>query len=67
MGAKTWDFHGWATRNDVRCSDGATIRSGAFRDDDQQIVPLVWQHDHGSPLSVIGHAMLENRPEGVYM
>lgn len=67
MGAKTWDFHGWATRNDVKCSDGATIRNGAFRDDDQQIVPLIWQHRHDSPFSVLGHAMLENRPEGVYM
>lgn len=67
MGAKTWDFHGWATRNDVKCSDGATIRNGAFREDDQQIVPLVWQHDHSSPLSVLGHAMLENKSEGVYM
>ena len=67
MGATTWDFHGWATRNDVKCSDGATIRNGAFREDDQQIVPLVWQHDHSSPLSVLGHAMLENKPEGVYM
>lgn len=67
MGAKTWDFHGWATRNDVKCSDGATIRNGAFREDDQQIVPLIWQHRHDSPFSVLGHAMLENRPEGVYM
>lgn len=67
MGAKTWDFHGWATRNDVKCSDGAIIRSGAFSKDDQQIVPLVWQHQHDSPFAVLGHAMLETRPEGVYM
>ena len=66
MGTNHWDFSGWATRNDVKCSDGRTIRQDAFKDDDQQIVPLVWQHDHDSPLNVLGHAMLENRPEGVY-
>ncbi len=64
--ASTWDFSGWATRNDVKCADGRTIRRDSFIDDDGQIVPLVWQHDHDSPLNVLGHALLENRPEGVY-
>ena len=62
----TWDFSGWATRNDVKCADGRTIRRDSFIDDDGQTVPLVWQHDHNSPLNVLGHALLENRPEGVY-
>lgn len=66
MGIIEHDFSGWATRNDVKCSDGRTIRKNAFKDDDYQIVPLIWQHDHNSPMSVLGHAMLENRPEGVY-
>ena len=62
----TWDFSGWATKNDVRCSDGATIRRDCFAEDDGEIVPLCWQHKHDSLKSVIGHALLENRPEGVY-
>lgn len=66
MGATTWDFSGWATRNDVRCSDGLTIRQNAFADNDGEIVPLCWNHDHKSPQNVLGHAMLENRPEGIY-
>ena len=66
MGIIEHDFSGWATRNDVKCADGRTIRRDAFKDDDRQIVPLVWQHDHDSPMNVLGHAMLENRPEGVY-
>lgn len=64
--ASTWDFSGWATRNNVKCADGRTIRQNSFIEDDGQIVPLVWQHDHDSPLNVLGHALLENRPEGVY-
>ena len=63
---KTWDFEGWATKNDVKCADGRTIRRNAFKDDDGQIVPLVYMHDHNSPTNVLGHALLENRPEGVY-
>lgn len=62
----TYDFSGWATRNDVKCADGRTIRRDSFIEDDGQIVPLVWQHDHDSPLNVLGHALLENRAEGVY-
>lgn len=66
MGAKTYDFGGWATRNDLKCSDGRTIRKDAFKDNDGQVVPLVWMHQHGEPTNVLGHALLENRPEGVY-
>ena len=65
MGAK-FDFSGWATRNDLRCSDGRTIRRDAFKDNDGQTVPLVWQHQHNDPMNVLGHALLENRDEGVY-
>lgn len=67
MGKKKYDFSGWATRNDLRCSDGRTIRKDAFKINDGQIVPLVWQHQHNSPDNVLGHALLENREEGVYM
>ena len=66
MGAKTYDFGGWATKNDLKCSDGRTIRRDAFKDNDGQTVPLVWMHQHGEPINVLGHALLENRPEGVY-
>ena len=61
-----YDFSGWATRNDLRCSDGRTIRHNAFVENDGQVVPLVWQHQHKDPDNVLGHAMLENRDEGVY-
>ena len=60
------DFTGWATRNDIRCSDGRVIRHNAFADCDGKTVPLVWNHQHASPDNVIGHALLENRDEGVY-
>lgn len=60
------DFSGYATKNDVLCSDGRVIRKDAFADQDGTIVPLVFQHDHTSPLSVIGKALLENRADGVY-
>ncbi len=67
MGQKAWDFSGWATRFDRLCSDGRTIRDGAFDDDDGLEVPLVWQHNHNSPDMVLGHALLEKRPgEGMY-
>lgn len=67
MGRNHPDFHGWATKVNIRCSDGRTIKPGAFREDDGQIVPLVWQHNHTSPEMVLGHALLEDRPgEGVY-
>ena len=63
---KHWDFSGWATRNNIRCSDGRTIIKDAFKDNDGKKVPLVWNHQHTSPDYVIGHAMLENRDDGVY-
>ena len=61
-----YDFSGWATRNDIKCSDGRTIRRDAFKDDDGHKVPLVWNHSHNDPNNVLGHAVLENRKEGVY-
>lgn len=60
------DFCGWATRNDLRCSDGRTIRRDAFAHQDGAKVPLVWSHNHESPEAVLGHGYLENRPEGVF-
>ena len=61
-----YDFCGWATRNNIKCSDGRTIMKDAFIENDGQKVPLVWNHDHNSPDNVLGHALLENREEGVY-
>lgn len=61
-----YDFSGWATRNNLKCSDGRTIMQDAFKDNDGQIVPLVWNHQHSESANVLGHALLENRPEGVY-
>ena len=61
-----YDFHGWATRNDLRCSDGRIIRRDAFKQCDGKIVPLVWNHRHDDPTNVLGHALLENREDGVY-
>ena len=61
-----YDFSGWATRNDVKCSDGRTIRRDAFKGNDGQKVPLVWQHQHNSPDNILGYALLQNRPQGVY-
>ena len=63
---KKFDFSGWATRNDLRCSDGRIIHKDAFKENDGQKVPLVWNHQHNDPLNVLGHAILENRDEGVY-
>ena len=61
-----FDFCGWATRNDLKCSDGRVIRKDAFKHNDGQKVPLVWNHQHNSQDEVLGHAILENREEGVY-
>lgn len=61
-----YDFSGYATRNNIRCSDGRIIMRDAFKDNDHKKVPLVWQHDHMSPDNILGHAMLENRDDGVY-
>lgn len=63
---ENFDFAGWATRNDLQCSDGRVIRRDAFKDNDGKVVPLVWNHDHNEPANVLGHALLQNRPEGVY-
>lgn len=64
---KDCDFCGWATRNDIRCSDGRTIRKDAFAHQDGARVPLVWGHIHDDPEMVIGHGYLENHPEGVFI
>lgn len=64
--SKQYDFSGWATKNDLKCSDGRTIRKNAFKDCDGMTVPLVWNHDHTEAFNVLGHAELENRPEGVF-
>lgn len=61
-----YDFSGWATRNDLTCSDGRIIKKDAFKHNDGEIVPLVWNHQHNNPDNVLGHAMLENREDGVY-
>lgn len=61
-----FDFSGWATKNDLTCSDGRTIKHNAFKENDGQLVPLVWQHGHNAVDNVLGHALLENRDEGVY-
>ena len=61
-----YDFGGWATRNNIECSDGRTIMKDAFIQNDGQKVPLVWNHQHNHPDEVLGHAVLENREEGVY-
>lgn len=61
-----YDFSGYATKNDILCTDGRTIRQDAFKDNDGGSVPLVWQHRHDKPENVIGHADLENRDDGVY-
>ena len=63
---KKYDFSGWATRNNLKCSDGRTIMKDAFKHNDGQTVPLVWNHQHNDPLNVLGHALLENRESGVY-
>ena len=63
---RKYDFGGYATRNDLRCSDGRTIRKDAFKDCDGSIVPLVWNHRHNELENVLGHALLENRDDGVY-
>lgn len=67
MGAKGYDFCGWATKNNLLCSDGRTICRDAFKEQDGRKVPIIWNHGHGSVKNVLGHAVLENRAEGVYM
>lgn len=63
---RNYDFCGWATRNDLKCTDGRIIRRDAFKECDGSTVPLVWNHQHSEAYNVLGHAELENRPEGVY-
>ena len=60
------DFSGYVTRYDVLCSDGVTIKPGAFAHHDGQTIPVVWQHSHNSPENVLGHTVLEHRNDGVY-
>lgn len=66
MGRPVCDFGGYATRNDLLCGDGRTIRKNAFKDSDGKTVPLIWNHDHANQDAVLGHALLENREDGVY-
>lgn len=61
-----YDFTGWATRNNLKCSDGRIIRQDAFKGNDGQTVPLVWNHRHNESFNVLGHALLKNKPQGVY-
>jgi hypothetical protein len=63
---KKYDFSGYATKNDLKCTDGRVIRKDAFKHQDGKKVPLVWQHMHDDPENVLGHAILENREDGVY-
>ena len=66
MNKSDYDFSGWATRNNIKCSDGRTIMNDAFKENNGQKVPLVWNHQHDDPSEVLGHALLENRSDGVY-
>lgn len=67
MGNETWDFSGYVTKNDIKCTDGVTIRQNAFANQDGQIVPLVFNHMGGKDINnILGHVKLENRPDGVY-
>ena len=66
MKEKEYDFGGWATKFNIKCADGKTIRSSAFDECDGMVVPLLWNHDHNSPLNVLGHALLKKKDEGMY-
>lgn len=66
MSRTKYDFAGYVTRNDLKCADGRVIRKNAFKENDGKTVPLVWNHDHSDPFNVLGHALLENREDGVY-
>lgn len=61
-----YDFSGWATKSNLKCSDGRTIMKDAFKDNDGDVVPLVWNHEHNDPSNILGHALLQNRDGGVY-
>lgn len=66
MAVKSYDFSGWATKFNIKCEDGRTIRPGAFDDDNGKEIPIVWNHQHNSPENCIGHALLERREDGMY-
>jgi HK97 family phage prohead protease len=66
VGERKYDFAGWVTKNDIQCSDGVTIKHNAFKDNDGQKVPLVWNHNYDSPTNVLGHVLLQNNEQGVY-
>lgn len=66
MGDKKYDFAGWVTKSDILCSDGVVIKHDAFKDNDQQQVPLVWEHQHNAPTNILGHVVLHNKGNGVY-
>lgn len=66
MDKNNYDFSGWVTRNNIKCTDGRVIRENAFMHNDGQVVPLMWMHDHKDPFNVLGNVLLENRKEGVY-
>ena len=61
-----FDIEGWATKCNIKCADGRVIMPNAFQHQDGETVPVVWNHDHNNPENVLGHALLENRPDGVY-
>ena len=66
MKRNDYDFSGYATRHNIKCADGRTIRSGAFKDQDGMEIPLCWNHEHDDPGKVLGHAVLESRKDGMY-
>lgn len=66
MPEKKYDFAGWVTKNDIRCSDGVVIKHDAFKDNDQKKVPLVWNHNHSAPTNILGHMILHNQDKGIY-
>lgn len=66
MPKEDYDFAGWVTKNDIRCTDGVVIKHDAFKDNDQKKVPLVWNHNHSEPANVLGHVILHNQDKGVY-
>ena len=66
MSKKKYDFAGWVTKNDIRCSDGVTIKHDAFKNNHGSKVPLVWNHNYDSPMNVLGYVELENHNTGVY-
>ena len=66
MLVKDYDFAGWVTKNDIVCADGVVIKHDAFKHNDGEKVPLVWNHDYNNPTNVLGHIVLKNMDQGVY-